>query len=115
MAIETDDQGRTFSVDDDTGGRKEIKLARFDLLPVGPLTELAEHYGKGAFKYESRNWEKGDDWSNSFAAALRHAFQFWAGEDTDEETGSKHVIAAAWHFLALAEFMETHKEKDDRP
>lgn len=102
-------------VDPDTGGEKGSKLARMDLIPVKPLTELAEHFGKGCKKYSPRNWERGYDWSLSYAAAMRHLTQFWGGEDLDAETQSKHVIAAAWHCLALAEFMETMRSKDDRP
>lgn len=103
------------SVDPDTGAMKGTKLARFDLIPAGPLWEMATHYGVGAKKYADRNWEKGYAWSKSFAAAMRHAWQFWFGEDYDPETKTKHVICAAWHFFALAEFMDTTKNKDDRP
>lgn len=98
-----------------TGAEKGSKLARFDLIPAGPLMELAEHYGRGSQKYADRNWEAGYDWHLSFAAMMRHAWQFWGGEDVDQETGSKHVTAIAWHAMALAEFMETHREFDDRP
>jgi hypothetical protein len=98
-----------------TGGEKGSKLARFDLLPVGPLTELAEHFGRGAQKYEDRNWERGYDWSLSYAALMRHLTQFWAGEDIDPETGGKHIIAVAWHALALAQFMDRNREFDNRP
>lgn len=98
-----------------TGARKGSKLARFDLIPTGPLTQLAEHYGRGSKKYEDRNWEKGYDWKYSYSALQRHANAFWGGEDIDEETGSPHIIAVAWHALALAEFMQTHPELDDRP
>jgi hypothetical protein len=38
-------------VDPNTGGEKGAKLARFDLLPPGPLHHVAELYGKGAQKY----------------------------------------------------------------
>lgn len=93
-----------------TGGAKGSKPARFDLIPTGPLWELAEHYGKGAQKYErvngKDNWRNGYDWSLSYAALQRHANAFWNGEDIDAETGSKHIIAAAWHCLALAHFMD---------
>lgn len=102
-------------VDQDTGGEKGQKLARFDLLPVGPLWQVAEHYGKGARKYAERNWERGYSWSLSFAAMMRHAWQFWRGEDIDEETGSSHLAAVVFHALALMEFGRTHPEKDDRP
>lgn len=110
-ALETE---RTVT-DADTGGRKGMKRARYDLIPTGPLHQLAEHYGAGAMKYEDRNWEKGYNWSLSFASLMRHAWAFWNGEDTDTETGSLHIIAAAWHCLALAEYSKTHPEKDDRP
>lgn len=107
--------GETRVVNPATGGQKGSKLARFDLIPAGPLWDLAEHYGRGSRKYADRNWEKGVNWSLSFAALMRHAWAFWNGEDHDEETGSKHMIAVAWHAFALAEFMDTHPLLDDRP
>ena len=102
-------------VNESTGGQKGRKLARTDLLPAKALWLLAEHYGKGGTKYADRNWELGVNWSLNYGAALRHLLQFWQGEDADEETGSLHVIAAAWHCLALATYAETHPELDDRP
>ena len=103
------------TTDPETGAQKGMKLERHDLIPARFLTELARHYGVGAKKYEDRNWEKGYAWSKSYAALQRHLTQFWAGEDIDEETGSKHLVAAAWHCIALATFMDEHPEKDDRP
>lgn len=107
------DEVRT--VNEQTGGEKGRKLARFDLVPVRPLTMLAEHYGKGAEKYEDRNWERGYDWSLNYAALMRHVTEWWNGETIDEETGSHHLAAVAWHAFALLEFAETHPELDDRP
>ncbi len=101
-------------VDPDTGGVKGSKLERFDLIPAEPLRLLARHYGVGATKYADRNWERGYAWSLSYAALQRHANAFWSGEDIDAESGQPHIIAVAWHALALAEFMQTHPEKDDR-
>ena len=112
-------------VDPVTGAEKGSKMARFDLLPTGPLWELAEHYGKGSRKYADHNWARGYRWSLSYAALMRHLLQFWAGEDYDDHfpecppdctahTGSKHIIAVAWHAMALAEFMDSHPELDDR-
>lgn len=100
--------------DPDTGAEKCSKLARFDLIPVEALEELAEHFGRGSAKYADHNWRRGYKWSLSFAALLRHAFAFWKGEDLDAETGSKHIIAVAWHALVLATFMQEQREKDDR-
>jgi len=108
------DPSEVRSVDPDTGGEKGVKLARFDLIPTKALFELAEHYGKGCKKYSENNWRKGLSWSKSYAALQRHITAFWGGEDFDEDTGSKHVIAVAWHCLTLATYMDEQRAKDDR-
>lgn len=109
--MSTTDEVRVVST---TGGEKGQKLARYDLIPARPLELLAEHYGRGARKYADRNWERGYSWSLSFGALMRHAWAFWRGEDIDEETGSPHLVAVAWHAFALLEFFERHKQFDDR-
>ena len=98
-----------------TGGQKGQKLARFDLIPSDALWALAEQFGKGADKYAERNWELGYDWSLNFAAAQRHMWQWWNREDIDEETGSSHLTAAAWHMFVLYHFATSHPELDNRP
>lgn len=107
-------KGETISVSS-TGGQKAGNLERYDLIPPEPLRQLAEHYGKGAEKYEDHNWAKGYEWGKSFAALNRHLWQFWAGEDVDEETGSNHMVAVAWHAFALLQFMQDHPDFDTRP
>lgn len=107
--------GETRVTDPDTGGEKGQKRERFDLLPAGPLRQVAGHFGRGAEKYEDRNWERGYAWSLSFAALQRHAWAFWSGEDLDPETQTAHMAAVCFHALALLEFANTHPEKDDRP
>lgn len=109
------DATETRVVDPKTGGEKGSKLARFDLIPAGPLTDLAEHYGRGAKKYADRNWERGYEWSLSFAALMRHAWAWWNGEDIDPETGSSHLTAVAWHAFALREFERRYPDGDNRP
>lgn len=125
-----------------TGGQKGVKLQRFDLIPVGPLTELAEHYGVGASKYANHQWRNGYEWSKSYAALMRHLTAFWAGFDYDvcsndpegcsrvdtegrpftavredacfNHTGSHHMAAVAWHAFCLMEFKDEFPEHDDR-
>lgn len=108
-----------------TGGEKGVKMQRFDLIPVGPLQELAFLYGKGALKYEDRNWERGYEWNKSYAALQRHANLFWGGEEYDnhkpeclstctEHTEAHHMAAVAWHAFVLMEFTKTHPEFDTR-
>lgn len=98
-----------------SGGEKGSKLARFDLIPGDALWQLAELFGRGAAKYEARNWERGYAWSLSFAALQRHAWAFWNGEDVDPEMGVPHSVCAAWHALALTRFITQHPDFDDRP
>lgn len=97
-----------------TGGQKGVKDERFDLIPVEALTALARHYGVGARKYDDNQWRKGYEWSKSYAALMRHLTQFWGGEDIDEETGSHHLAAVAWHAFTLLTFVEDFPEFDDR-
>ena len=84
-----------------TGGEKGQKLERFDLIPNEFEKALATHYGIGSQKYEDRNWEKGYRWSLSVGALRRHLAAWLSGESVDPETGSNHLIAVAWHAIAL--------------
>lgn len=98
-----------------TGGEKGVKPEDFASMPWDALAELAVHYGIGAKKYAAYNYRRGYPWSQSFSALMRHAGAFWQGEDLDPETGTKHVLAVAFHALTLAVFMNEHGEYDDRP
>ena len=102
-------------VNERTGGAKGAKLARFDLLPWKAIWQVAELYGKGAEKYEERNWERGYDWSLSYAAMQRHAALLAQGEWLDAETRCPHLASVIFHALALLTFFETHPELCDLP
>jgi hypothetical protein len=105
-------------VDPETGGEKGQKLARYDLLPVEALRQVAIHYGLGARKYEDRNWEKGYAWGLSYGAAMRHLNDFWQGTDWDDDPTlgqpTRHLAAAAFHVLALLHFSTMNVGTDDR-
>ena len=100
-------------VDPTTGGEKCSKQARFSLIPPEFLWALAEHYGVGTKKYDDRNWERGYKWSLSLDALSRHLNQWQRGEDIDEETGTHHLIAVAWHACALFIFQRRGLGTDD--
>jgi hypothetical protein len=102
-------------VDPTTGGEKGSKAQRMDLLPWDTLMKVSEHYHYGASKYDQRNWERGYAWSLSFAALQRHLAAFWQGEDIDEESGSHHLAAAAFHVLAMFTYVNRGLGTDDRP
>lgn len=117
-----------------TGGQKGVKLERFDLIPIGPLTHLARHYGRGALKYDNHQWRQGYEFSKSYAALLRHLTAWWNGEEFDvcpldqagckdprtsdttcfNHTGGHHLDGVMWHSFTLREFVETYPEHDDR-
>lgn len=97
-----------------TGAEKGTKAERFDLLPVEALATVARHYAVGAEKYSAHNWRKGYEWSKSYAALQRHAGLFWGGQDNDEEMGTPHMAAVAFHALSLLTFMDEQRAFDDR-
>ena len=84
-----------------TGGQKGSKLQRFSLIPSEFLWALAQHYGIGSQKYSSRNWERGYAWHLSQDAHDRHLHRWLQGERHDPETGTHHLVCAAWHLIAL--------------
>ena len=91
---------------------------RFELLPAGPLTELAKVYSAGARKYSDHQWRGGLRTTRLFGAALRHAFAWLGGETRNpgpgQEAGLHHLAQAAWNLLAIVEMEVTHPELDDR-
>lgn len=86
---------------------------RFDLLPLGPITEVVEVFTFGATKYAPRNY-LGLHWSRIFAALVRHAFAWYRGEDKDPETGKSHLAHAACCVLMLMESQSFNAGTDDR-
>ena len=101
-----------------TGGAKGVKPERFSLIPTRALAWVARMYGRGAEKYhetpDQPNWRKGYEWSKSYDALMRHATQFWGGEDIDEEMQLPHMAAVVFHALTLLTFMEEQRAFDDR-
>lgn len=88
--------------------------ARYDLIPAGPLEEIAHVFGHGAEKYGADNWRLGAAWSRYFAAAMRHLWAYWRGEDLDAETGRHHLAHAACCVLILLACARGKIGTDDR-
>lgn len=75
---------------------------RLDLLPVGPLVEVAAVFGFGADKYAVDGWRTVQDAKRRYyAAALRHLTAWWGGEATDAESGYHHLAHAGCCVLIL--------------
>jgi len=75
-------------------GAKQSKLAeRCDLLPPEATLAVAAVFGYGAGKYGDTNWH-GIPVRSHLNHALRHVFQFLAGDDTED-----HLEHAACRML----------------
>lgn len=116
MAVER--QGTDDAAPSESGDalKKDAGKVRYDLIPVGPLRELARLYTIGAEKYAPRGWEQpGMDWSRIIAAMQRHTEAWRGGEQFDPVDGQHHLAAVAWCAFALMEYEQTHPDLDDRP
>lgn len=90
----------------DTGAVRDTRSGkgRFDLLPALAMRRLAQVYERGALKYADRNWEKGMSFSRCLDSAMRHSFQYAAGQ-RDED----HLLQAVFNLMAIAEYEERIK------
>jgi hypothetical protein len=88
-----------------------------ELLPLDALEEVAAVLHYGAKKYSARNWEKGFNYSRLYAAAMRHLWAWFRGEDKDPESGLFHLAHFACTALFLLAIWLRDKERkfDDRP
>ncbi len=100
--------------DPETGGQKDQKLERYDLVPSEAMDEVARVYGMGAKKYDDHNWGKGYKDGLSIQALERHVSQFKQGNNLDPESGLNHLAHAAFHCLALITFCKRGLGTDDR-
>ena len=100
----------------DEGRKDDTGKARFDLLSPEALDGLVGVLTFGAGRYADRNWEKGIAYGRVFAAAMRHLWAWWRGEDKDPESGLSHLDHAACciHFLSTYT-KRGMREFDNRP
>lgn len=113
--FETKDSGERQEFDSGMHRDTEAGKARFDLIiPEGVpyadqlLTRFAELMGRGAVKYESRNWEQANseaEIARAKSSAFRHFMQWFCGE-VDED----HAAATMFNLLVV----ETTRNKLDR-
>jgi hypothetical protein len=93
---------------------------RLDLLPPDVLEGFAAVMTVGAKKYGDHNWRSGMRWGRHYAAALRHLFAWWRGEDLDPETGLPHLDHAMCCIAFLRHYAhgpraKAYQQHDDRP
>lgn len=85
-------------------------------IPRAELRGVAGVLAFGAAKYAPRNWEKGLPYSETFAAAARHAEAVAFGDAIDPESGQLHASHFWCNFLFLVVFSSRNRtDLDDRP
>lgn len=86
------------------------------LIPGAALVHVAEALRDGSDKYGPANWREDPvSASTYFSAALRHAFQYWDGEDMDPQSKVHHLAHAATNMMILLDAMAAGTLIDDRP
>ena len=96
------------------GKKWDANKLRYDLLPADALEDVVQIFSDGAAKYGDRHWEAGMSWSRPFAAAMRHLWAWWRGEDLDPESGRSHLAHAAVNVLFLMAYARRGVGVDDR-
>jgi len=89
---------------------------RVDLLPIEPMTQIANVFGFGAKKYFANSYRQGETvvWSRTYGSIMRHMMAFWSGEDNDPESGLPHLAHAGTQLFILMEHTANNTNKDDR-
>ena len=97
------------------GTKLDAGKNRYDLLAPEALEGIVKVLTFGATKYSARNWENGFAWGRSFAALMRHMWEWWKGNSIDPETGLSHLDHAACNIHFLQTFEKRSIGTDDRP
>jgi len=107
----------TEKIEQDGGGERHNEgKPRFSLMPPDVLLEVARVFTKGADKYKSRNWERGQKWTVVLDSLHRHLNAFERGEDVDPESELHHLTHIIINGMFLLAYQLRGLTKyDDRP
>ncbi len=87
-----------------------------ELVPQTAIAYESLAFLEGAAKYGRYNWRAGGVRTSIYvAAAMRHIFKWWNGEDADPDTRVPHLASARACFGIIMDAGECGKLTDDRP
>lgn len=98
----------------DAGTKFDEDKSAVQYLPPLAMLEVGKAYAAGAKKYGPWNYRNGLNAMRCIGGALRHTFQWVAGEDYDKETGAHHLASAIANLLMALENVLLYPERDDR-
>lgn len=100
-------------VESDHGVKHDDGKDRWDLLPVGELTDIVKVLTYGARKYSAGQWMSVPDPINRYyAAMMRHIAAWRTGEIVDMESELPHLAHAGCCLLFLMWFDGQMKKGD---
>ena len=86
-----------------------------NLVPWGPVWEIARVLEFGAGIHGEYNWTEGFTYNRLFAATMRHLTKWVSGVDLDKESGLSHLAHAACNlFFLMAYQAQGRDDLDDR-
>lgn len=92
------------------GRKDDLGKLRMDLIPFGPLKDVAAVLTFGAEKYSDNNWQLVPDAVKRYESAmLRHFTAYKEGEENDPESGLPHLAHVTCCLMFLQWF--TRKER----
>ena len=93
-----------------TGTKFDKGKLRYDLIPPGPLREIAKVLTKGAEVHGEYNWSEVPEAKARYTAALMRHLEDWrAGDTFDKETGQNHLAHLATNAIFLL-YLDQKKE-----
>ncbi len=93
--------------------KKDEKI-QLELIPTGPLREIAKVLMHGVDKYELNDWRKGLEWTRYYGSIQRHMMAWMDGEELDPDSGLPHLAHVATCAMFLLEYQRTNAGEDDR-
>lgn len=99
-----------YVVEESGGMKDDSDKLRYDLLPPGPIRQLAEIITFGSIKYADNNWQKVDQ-KRYIAAMMRHIEAWREGESHDADSGKHHLAHAMCNVMFML-WQETNEPKD---
>jgi hypothetical protein len=83
--------------------------SRLELLPRGPLADVARVMAHGADKYGERNWRIDQIMASTYEGSMmRHLFAWADGETFDPESGEHHLAHIAANCLIVMDAEQFH-------